>query len=229
VRSAELTLAVAGASALALLVSGCETTQQKSARSKVQAERVLATRHKVLVTRANPFVRAERVTVVRRAGRTAIAVLLRNTGSRPVSDLPISLRVGGRYLNRRAGLTYFQTHTPAIAPGGEATWVFVTRAPVRGASVIVGVHPAVSAEAGRLPSLRASVGARGATVTNSSGVPQYGLVVYAYAQRGTRLLAAGRASLARLAAGKSATVPLRLVGRPGGATVHVEAPPTIFK
>lgn len=228
-RSAELTLVLVGAGVLALLAAGCDSTQQKSARLQIQAERLLAAREKVVVTRANPFVQAERVTVVRRSGRTAIAVLLRNTGSRPVSDLPISLRVDGRYLNRRAGLAYFQTHTPAIAPGGEATWVFVTRAPVRRASALVGVHPAVSAEAGRLPSLRASVGAGSATVTNPSGVPQYGLVVYAYAQRGTRLLAAGRASLARLGAGKSATVPLRLVGRASGATVQVEAPPTIFK
>jgi hypothetical protein len=229
-RSAELVLALGAV----LLVAGCSTTQQKSARAKVQAERLLATRKQVLVRQPNPSVRVEGVTLLRGHGRTAVVVALRNDGSRPVSDLPISLRTGGgRYLNRRAGLGYFQTHAPAIVPGGEATWVFVTRARVRarGVSARVGLQPAVSARPARLPLLRAApaAGIGRATVTNSSGVPQYGLVVYAFARRGARLVAAGRGSLARLGPGRRATVPLSLVGSARGLTMRVQAPPTIFK
>ncbi|HKR99956.1 MAG TPA: hypothetical protein VJU79_10635, partial [Candidatus Dormibacteraeota bacterium] len=102
---------LAAGTVAALLATGCETTQQKSARAQVQAERVLATRKPVLVKHANPQVQAERVSVLRSGRRTAIVVLLHNSGAQPVSDLPISLRaLGGRYLNRRANLGYFQTH-----------------------------------------------------------------------------------------------------------------------
>ncbi|HEY1595524.1 MAG TPA: hypothetical protein VGF74_09015 [Thermoleophilaceae bacterium] len=221
-RSVELALFACGCLALA----GCSTTQQKSARAEVQAQRLLATRQRVLVTRTSPSVQVERVSSVRRGGRTAIAVLLRNRGGRPLNDLPIALRAAhGRYLNRRAGLGYFSTHIPAIAPGAEATWVFITRARVRGVTARVGARPAVTARPLRLPALAT----RGTTVTNSSSVPQYGLVVYGYATRGKRLVAAGRALLKQLGAGRSAAVHLSLIGNPRGATVRVEAPPTTFK
>jgi len=51
VRSAELTLVLVGAGVLALLAAGCDSTQQKSARLQIQAERLLAAREKVVVTR----------------------------------------------------------------------------------------------------------------------------------------------------------------------------------
>lgn len=219
-RSVEVSLAVA----LLLLVAGCSTTQQQSARAQVQAERLLATRERVLVTHLSPAVRVERVSVLRGRGRTAVGVLLRNSGALALSDLPISLRDShGHYLNRRAGLGYFSTHTPAIAAGGEATWIFFTRARVRGhVSARVGARPAISARPRRLPLLTA----RGTAVTNSSSVPQSGLVVYAYAWRGSRLGAAARESISHLAPGQTAPLALRVIGsRP----VQLEAPPTIFK
>jgi hypothetical protein len=204
-----------------LLVAGCSTTQQKSGRAQVQAERLLATRQAVKVTTSSPSVRVERVSVLRGRHRTAIGVLLRNAGSVAVSDLPILLRAGSHQVNRRGA--YFSNHTPAIAAGAENTWVFITRARVRGrVSARVGAHPAVSAHPGQLPALTS----RGSTVTNGSSVPQYGLAVYAYAWRGSRLVAAGRGWLSRLGPGQSSRVPLRVIG---STAVQLEAPPTIFK
>jgi hypothetical protein len=80
----------------------------------------------------------------------------------------------------------------------------------------------VSVRPGRLPLLTA----RGSTVTNSSSVPQYGLAVYAYAWRGSRLVAAGRASLPHLDPGHTAPLRLHVIG---SGSVQLEAPPTIFK
>jgi hypothetical protein len=231
VRSVEAT-AIALAAATALLAAGCDTTQQKSARAKVQAQRVLASRERVLVTRSSSQVKVERATALQGRSRSAVVVLLRNVGARPVSDLPISVRVGGRYLNRRRGLPYFQTHAPAIAPGGEAVWVFITRARVREGRAFarVGATPSVDSGAARLPSIRASLGLRdAATVTNSSGLPQYGLPVYAYAERSGHVVAAGRGTVPSLGAGKSTSVRLTLVGSAGGTPLRLAAAPTIFK
>ena len=228
---------------VALVVTGCDTTQQKSARAKLQAQRILATRVRVLVTQANPSVTVPRVTLVRGRGRGAIVVALHNAGALPAIDLPISVGVrraghAAQYLNHRKGLAYFQTHAPAIAPGGTATWVFTLprgRAPSGRAFALVGSGSSPAAPLGsRLPSLELSAlgapsRAVSARVRNSSSVPQYGLDVYAYAERDGRFVAAGRASIAALGGGHATTVEVPLTGDARGAQIHLETSPTIFK
>ncbi len=225
-------------------LTGCvETTEQKSARAKLTADRVLASQAPVRVTRRNPQVSVLDVGLVTRHGTSAVAVTLRSNVARPVSDLPISVGVvtgRGRatYLNRAANLPYFQTHVAAIAGAGSVTWVFTTRgAPPAGARPFAAVgFPTVADQAGAtsLPTITASTAAPGpghpgpvsATVTNHSSVPQVGLAVYAIASSGRRLLAAGQTSVAQLDPGDSATVAIRLVGAPAAATVQLSAPPT---
>jgi len=68
-----------------------------------------------------------------------------------------------------------------------------------------------------------------AEVSNPTGVPQYKLEVYAWAQKGGRYVAAGHADLSFLNGGDTATVHVPLVGDPRGARIHVEAPPSIFQ
>jgi hypothetical protein len=78
-----------------------------------------------------------------------------------------------------------------------------------------------------------SVGKGGGTVdlqvSNSSGVPQYDLEIYATASKDGKVVAAGTATLDDLENGDSHAVKLALVGDPKGARVDVFAPPTIFK
>jgi hypothetical protein len=223
--------------ALALLaLAGCEPTQRRSDRLELQAQRQLATRQRILVTQPSGSVRVERTARV----KGAIVALLRNTGSAPAADLPITVgvRSHGRttYLNHRKGLDYFQTHAPAVAPGAEATWVFTLKRPAAGQPfAVVGGSPSPGVRLGtKLPSLAASAPALAgstvsATVRNRSGVQQYGVAVYAYAQRSGRYVAAGRISIASLGAGRSATVRIPLTGDLSHAQVLVEASPTIFK
>jgi hypothetical protein len=238
---------VAAAAVLAGLLGGCATTQQTSARAKLQAQRVLASRQALLVTRPDRDVRVVGAWLMRRGGRRAVAVLLRNAGPRALTDLPISvgLRKPGarpRYLNAAAGLPYFDNHVPAVPAGGEVTWVFTTSRPVRagGAPFAVvgspGSPPATTMA--RLPAIRAlatqqPVPAGPATVTarvsNPSDVPQSDLELYAYAWRAGRYVAAGRATVRSLGPGRTATVKVNLVGSPLGAPVQFVVPPTIFE
>jgi hypothetical protein len=231
--------------AVALLVlSGCaDSTQLKSERAELQAKRRVASRDAQHVVLRSPDVHVTDVALVRDSRSAAIVVDLRSSASRPLTDVPIAVGVVGsggrrRPLNARPGLSWFQTHLPAIPAGGHATWVFRTRQAARAhgrpyASVGVLPEPALSS-ARSLPSIEASSAAIAgrtarARVENASDVPQTGLQVVAVERSGGRYVAAGRAALTTLAPGASATVRVRLTGRPQGQTVRFLATPTIFE
>jgi hypothetical protein len=240
-RSASRIAATGLALALAGL-TGCDTTQDKSARARLQAQRTLAGREAVRIATANPAVEIGSTELVRSGRRVAVAVRVRNRSGRPLNDLPIAvwLRAPHRravQLNRGAGLPYFRTHLPGIPAGGEITWVLPTSRAAAASStafVRVGTRLARRIEtAASIPSLSAvTTGLRGATVTakvtNTSDVPQYGLQLYAVAQRGGRLRAAGTALVEHIGPGHTKTVHVPLVGRAGAGPITVEAPPTIF-
>lgn len=219
--------------ALGLLLGGCVTTQQKSARAKVVANRLLAARKPLIVTRANPDVKVLSTTLV---GGRAVVVRLRNLRARVAEDLPISVGIRPRqYLNRRADLDYLGTHVAAIAAGGEATWVLTRTRPVhRGQKPFARVGVSAAIPPDRLPSVRVTgIATRGSTVTarvtNSSDIPQYGLGVYAYATRAGRPVAAGRTVIRHLGTGAQAMVSVALVGNLRGAVLHLEAAPSTLR
>ncbi len=225
-------------------LTGCvETTQQESARAKLAADRLLASQEPIEVTRRNPGVSVLDVGRVTSGGTSAIAVALRNDGTQPVTDLPISVGVitrDGRTvrLNGQAGLPYFQTHIGAIAGGASVTWVFVTRAtlPTGAPFAAVGFATVTDNQGIKsLPLLSASVTApastrtRGqvaVTIVNHSGLAQSGLAVYASASSGRRLLAAGQGTLAQLSSSGTSTITIKLVGNSGTVPVQADAPPT---
>ncbi|HTA37365.1 MAG TPA: hypothetical protein VK761_11685, partial [Solirubrobacteraceae bacterium] len=64
------------------------------------------------------------------------------------------------------------------------------------------------------------------TLTNGSGTAQSELVIYAVAKRGSRVVAAGRAVLASVAAGASVPFQVFFVGNPQGAQLQLSAPTT---
>jgi hypothetical protein len=230
---------------LAGALTGCvETTQEKNARLQLQDDRLLASRSPVRVTSPDPNVNVLKVRTLRARSGTAVAVTLRNEGTRPVSDLPISVTVKTRsgriaYLNGQPELAYFQTHVAGVAGSAEATWVFTTqnRAPAGAvfARVGAGVIP-IDSGVTKLPMIASSVtsvrsagsdSAIGtAQVSNRSGVAQAGLVIYAYATSGERLLTAGTASAANLGSGARTSVQIPLLGSSHPASLQLQIPPT---
>lgn len=257
-----------GALAIAIAcggLGGCVSTQQKNVRAKVVATRELDSRRPQRVTRTSPDVRATSVTLVRGAdgrvgahggrGRrgaaaSAIVVELRSSAAFPLADVPIEvgLRKGGRRtpLNVAGGLDWFQTHVPAIAAHGSATWVFLTRRPVAAGGrpyARVGAPATALGDGAQLPRIATTVapatqpgdGARARTrrvrvqVHNDSGIPQYGAQVYALVRRGGRWVAAGKTTVRHLGTDGSATAAVALAGAPGDRPVQVHAIPTIFE
>ena len=241
-RSASPLLAAA---ALALLgLAGCgDSTQLKNDRAEVEAKRVLGGREARSVTRPNPDVRVEDVAIVRDRRSTAIVVDLRSSAPRPLTDVPIAVGVrtasgSRRTLNAARGMGWFQTHVPAIASGGRATWVFRTRRATPAGRPFAKVGALSGTPISRARSLppievSAQAGSRSRAarvrVENASDVPQAALQVYAVATAGARTVAAGRAAIRRLAPGASTTVNVPLTGRPRGTALRLQAPPTIFE
>lgn len=223
---------------------GCTTTQQTAARLRLHSERLLASRKPVQVRRVDPDVEVVRTSLIHSAAGTAVAVVLRNVGREIVNDLPLVVGVRAadgqvEYLNSARNTPYFQAHAPALAPSKETTWVFSSPHKVSAGSAFarVGVAPSPPLTVARdLPKLDVSKltspkrggGVARVEVTNTSGVTQYDLAVYAAAQKSGRSVAAGEASLTKLDPGDSTTLNLKLIGNARGAPVHVYAAPTIF-
>jgi hypothetical protein len=226
-------------------LAGCTTTQQKAARLQLNNARIRTNLRPLEFSggTSTAAVTSVRLLAGHSKPPTAVVVTVRNRGGKPISDLPllvgVSLRHGHRmYLNAAAGVSYFRNHLPAIPSHGQLSWVLtVDRRVPAGAEPFARLGPANPATAttiGALPllrvsSLKSSGGSATLTVQNSSGVTQYQLPVYAVAQRGARWVAAGQTTIEELDGRASTQLRLPLVGNPSGATLSLEAPPTIFK
>jgi len=236
--AAACVLAAAGA------LAGCTTTQQKAARLQLENARLRAAQLSTHVPAAGSTVAVTGISLVRRPGRTAFVVGVRNHGGHPVSDLPISVgyRLHGGpavYLNSTAGIGYFDAHLPIVRAGGRFTWIYTTAHAIPvGARPFALVGSSATVRVSGLatpPAIAAAVtttsagGAIRVSVRNLSGVTQYQLPVYAVASRGSRVLAAATGTIAQLGGGSRETLRLRLLGSAGGAHLELETQPTIFQ
>lgn len=230
---------VAGLLGVAVLLTGCVTTQRRNERAKLSAERQIAARDPLRVGAPNPGVEVATAALVRTRGRTAVVVDLRSRADTPLTDVPIAVGVrtrGGREIALNGGrdLDWFETHVPALAPGATTTWVFTARRGVpAGARAVarVGVPgPRPVSRASTLPRLQASdLGGGRVRVRNGSDVPQVDVPVYAVARAGGRYVAAGRASIPKLAGDAEVTVAVPLVGARDAPRAQAHALPTIFE
>jgi hypothetical protein len=231
------------ATAIALPLAGCTTTMHAAQRERLESARQRAALESTRVTVENPLVIATRLTAIGSRGTTAFVVTVRNNGNHAISDLPISVgyKVAGDasvYLNAGTNMSYFDAHLPAIRAGRELTWVYTARRRLpAGAQTFarVGLKPSAPAlltQMGVHIGLVYGTSLSGRSLTiklrNGSGVPQYDLQVYAYAQRAGDPVAAGEATVADLGTGATDRLRLSLVGTPTGQ-LHVDAVPTILQ
>jgi hypothetical protein len=229
VRSRLLVLAV-----LPLALAACESSQTKSARLAKQAK-AARTEKGISVARPNPDVEVLRTAVVHDDYGTAAAVELRLKGKAPQAELPLLLGVGA-YRNDIPGLAPSLTHVPLLEPGTRVWWVN-DQVQGTGGEVAARVGAATAKVPGKPPELvpgslkleRDSSGAYTAgKLLNHSKVEQRGVTIFAVAERGGKIVAAGRAGIERLKAGKKGLFKVFWIGDPSGARVSVYAPPTVL-
>jgi hypothetical protein len=232
--AAPVTLVLAG---VALVATGCESTQDKSAR--IAAELGPVKQEKGLeVAKESKDVEVLETTLLNDEVGAAVAVELRNRSNRDLIDVPIAIDVldtRGKsvYTNTTPGLEPALTAIPFLAAGGEVTWVhdqvLATGEP---AKVEVRVGASEETFSGRQPEVAVSepklegdpftgVAASG-EVVNESGEDIRRLLLYGVARQGGRIVAAGRGAIEHFKAdAKPAPYDIYFIGDPRGAEVTV--------
>lgn len=222
-----------------LVLAGCETTKQKSARIAAGAQAAV-TETGVDIGTTSRDVEVRGTAVVQDDNGTAVVVTVRNRSTAAQPAMPVLIDVRGEaggsvFRNDAAGLDRSLTTIPALGPGKELSWVNdQVTASGRAASVSATVGTAPTSAKGR-PVLLPITGTRlqgdptsgieaTGTVTNTTTVDQRDVVLYAVGLRGRRVIAAGRAIVPRIAAGRRAVFHAFFIGDPEGTELRVTAP-----
>ena len=236
-----MTGAVATALVTTVALTGCETTQERSARLAKLARHSIPTQKGLVITQTNRDVAVLSTDLLHDANGSAAVITLLNRSPRALAGVPIAITVRAPtgtalYQNDAPGLQSSLVSVPLLPPHGRATWVDdQVQASATTGTVTARLGPAQSTPAAP-PRLAVSgvhlindpangIGAA-ADVVNDSPVTQQNLVVYGLARRGGRLVAAGRAVIPSLAARTSVPVQLFFIGNPSGAQLELTAPPS---
>jgi hypothetical protein len=186
VRLAALVLA---ASALAL--TGCESTQEKSAKLQRAAERQpghaqVAPAKSLSIAHASSDVKVVSATVIHGSEGNAAAVVLKNETAKTLVGVPIAIAVKSAagatvYTNSTSGLAHTLVAVPSLAPHGQVAWVddqveasgtpASVSAEVGEAPASSGTLPNIAVRGARLVREPTGESAEG-TVVNGSGVAQ---------------------------------------------------------
>jgi hypothetical protein len=229
---------------LVLASSGCESTQDKSARLAREGKGVKLDTTGTVVRKQTSRVRVLSTAVIQDENGTAAVVSMRNTGGRPLARLPVSIDVRGRngkslFRNDAPGLEPALAGVTLLGPSERLLWVndqAEAAAKPRRVSAKVGDPrekaprrvPRISISRVRLVEDAVSGTAAEGFATNRSRIEQRKLVVFAVARKGRRIVAAGRAQINRLKPGKRAHFQAFFTGNPKGGRLELAAPPTRF-
>lgn len=236
--------AAAAAFAAGLIVlgaSGCETTQEQSAKIARTLGHQSAIAGTTRLGAANRDVRIGREVLLTAAGQSAVALELTNTSTRAQTDFPVLIEVldaKGRavYRNNTTGIEPSIQQLALLAPHATAWWVDNEVLASGGVpKTATGQLGAATAQApSTLPSITTEAVSASdsfpgphvsATVRNRSTIAQRQLPVYAVALRGGRVVGAGRAIIPSLAPGASAQVQVPMVGSVSESTISLTVAP----
>lgn len=233
---------------LALTITGCETSAEKSAKLELAArqQQAAAARTRALALRAMSITRlSTRVTVAATAilhssEGDAVVLTLNNHSSTSLRDVPIQITVRDArgaplYRNNVPGTARALISAPLLHAHSTTPWI-------DDQIQASGIPTSVSAQIGEgqpagAPAPTLSVAgahlAEGSAVegevVNHSTIAQQELVVDAIARSGGKIVAAGRAVVSQAAGGGAVThFQLYLIGDPAGARLELSAPPTVL-
>jgi hypothetical protein len=235
-----LAIALAG---VALVVTGCESTQDKSAKiaaelGPVQQEQGLK------IEQQSKHVDVVSSTLLSDQNGSAVVVRLRNRSDEDLVGVPIAIDVldaKGKsvYRNDIPGIEPALAAVPFIPAGGETEWVhdqvLASGKPVKvkvkvgeGGRPFGGELPQVTVSEPKLEGDPYSGLLAGGNVENESGEDLERLLLYAVATKGGKVVAAGRGAIEPLR-GKPKPVPYNIyfIGDPSGADVEITQFPSI--
>lgn len=228
---------------VALVATGCQSTQSKSAQigeelGPVKQEKGLK------IARKSKEVEVVSSTLLTDPAGSAVVVVVRNRSNRDLAKVPIGIDVldgSGKslYKNDLPGLESALTSIPYVEAGKEATWVhdqvLVTGKP-KSVKVVVGEGgvpfggevPEFTVSEPKLEGDPYSGVVAGGNVENKSGEKVDRLLLYAVARKGDKVIAAGRGAIEKI---KPEPKPLPynvyFIGDPAGGEVEMSWFPTL--
>jgi hypothetical protein len=236
-------LALTGCGVLALVASGCESTEEQSAQLGHEGSKLAASGGTVGAGATNNTVRVSHVTLLSSGGRTAVALQLTSNAGQPELNVPIRVNLLGSsgkvlYSNNVSGLDSTLQQMPLLRPHQSGWWVddqvLVAQA---GGRVQVHVSGGPTRARTTLPDVAASgvhVGTQAGisvvsgTLVNHSKTTVSKVPVFAVSLNGASITAAGRALISTLPPG-STSFQIFLVGHPTGSPIQITVAPTVPK
>ena len=238
---------IAAAAALsALLVTGCESTQDKAARvQKANAIKQKAASQPLTVPTIERRVKVTGTTVLRGKDTDAVVVAVVNNSSKPIADLPIAVKIlngaGKMVLNNTApGTDHWLNHIPLLRPGQTLYWVndqldalpSARKATVRIGPGVVVAHPYPDAQLIKTSIFEDPVSGAAFTgkVKGTAPVLQERVVIFSVGRQGGKIVSAGRGVLEKLLPnrGKPAGFTIFYVGAsPKSVSLTNQAPPVL--
>jgi hypothetical protein len=226
-------LVAASCGVLTVSLSACESTEQESAKIGREGQRLVASQGALQLGAVNHSVRVADVTLLTGAGRTAVAVRLTGTSTRPQLNVPVLVSVTGAhgrvlYSNDTGGLEASLQRVALLRPGQEEWWVndqVLTSQTPAGVTVRVGTGAAPSATIPQVAVSGVSLGQQAGlplltgTIVDHSAHMESKVPVFAVAVRGGRVIAAGRAVAESLAPRTPTQFQIFFVGDPAGASI----------
>lgn len=235
-----VTLALAG---VALVATGCESTQDKSA--KIGAELGPVRQEKGLkITKESKDVEVVSTTLLSDRNGSAVVVRLRNRSSDDLVGVPIAIDVldaKGKsvYTNSIPGIEPALAAIPFIAAGGEVDWVhdqvLASGKPAKvkvtvgaGGKPFRGKQPQISVSEPELEGDPYSGILAGGDVEYRSGDDLERVLLYAVATRGGEIVAAGRGAIEPFKP-KPKPYPYNVyfIGDPSGAEIEITRFPSL--
>jgi hypothetical protein len=173
-----------------------------------------------------------------------VVVALRNTSSRTLTGVPVAIDVQDAhgksvFKNDAAGIQPSLTSVSVMRPREEFLWVNDQVQPTgtpKSVKVKVGVEKGSAAAS--IPALTLATPTLQNDPTsginaldflaNQSKIDQLKVTVFCVALKGGKVVAAGRAGIQRLRAGKQGRFHVYFIGDPRGAKLTLAAPPTVL-
>jgi len=230
---------VAALPILALLGSGCQSTQATSAEREAEGKKLLAKDKGLKITKVNPDVKVVDSTLLSDKNGSAVVVEVKNTSDQGFADVPIAIDVRDAkgktvFENDIAGLEPALTSVPIVAGGATVDWVndqvLATGKP-DSVKVKVGASeeklpatlPEIEVSKPKLEVDRYSGAQATGTAENKSQIDQTNLKLFAVARKDGEVVAAGRGGLRRLPADAGRATPYHIffIGDPEGADIEV--------
>jgi hypothetical protein len=234
--------------ALSILLSGCESTQSRSARLAKQGKTAFD-KQGLKIEKRSTDVDKGKVTVLSDPNGAAVVVEVKNETGRALTGVPIAIDVKGKdgqsvYRNDDAGLEPSLTSISVLQPHEEFAWVNdQVAATATGAAAkvdaVVGAEKSAG-EAKDIPKTRvgpaklvedpvSGIEATGYVFNDSKTVEQRNIFIHCVARKNGRIVAAGRSRIERIKPGRRGRYHVYFIGNPRGAKLELWAPPVVLK